>query len=250
MMPFKNAQLIKLKNTESTNLYAMNILKSNTLAEGSIILTHSQTEGKGQGVNRWESEPGKNLTATIILYPGFLKPEDQFMLTRVVSLSVCSVLDKYELPSRAMIKWPNDVFINQRKIAGILINNEITGTNISTSIAGVGLNINQKSFSEKAPGATSMKILTSKEYDLEKILSEWHESMKFWYKKLMDSEFTALEEKYLERLYLLNQPAEYIIKGEKMEATILGLAEYGMLLLEDKSGKQYKCTLQEVVFLQ
>ena len=249
-MPFKNSELIKLKSTESTNLYAMNILKSNALAEGSVVLTHSQTQGKGQGVNRWESEPGKNLTATIILYPGFLKPEDQFMLTRVVSLSVCSVLDKYEMPSRAMIKWPNDIYINQRKIAGILINNEITGTCISTTIAGVGLNINQESFSENAPGATSMKILTGIAYDLEKILSEWHESLEFWYKKLINSEFTTLEEKYLERMYLLNQPASYIIKGNQMEATIIGLAEYGMLMLKDNSGKQYICALQEVVFVK
>jgi BirA family biotin operon repressor/biotin-[acetyl-CoA-carboxylase] ligase len=183
------------------------------------------------------------------LYPGFLKPEEQFMLTKVVSLSVCSVLDNYELPSRAMIKWPNDIYINEGKIAGILINNDITGNSISQSIAGLGLNINQESFGENAPGAVSLKNLTGIEYEVKKILTEWHNSMEHWYESLMKPDFKTLDEAYLERLYRLNQPAEFIIRGKRMEATILGLAEYGMLLLKDNSGKQYICALQEVVFV-
>lgn len=248
-MSFKNAGLIELNIVESTNLYTLDFLKSNSLVEGSIVYTHAQTGGKGQGSNRWESEPGKNLTATIVLYPGFLKPEDQFMLTKVVSLSVCTVLDEYELPSRAMIKWPNDIYIHQGKIAGILINNNITGNRISQSIAGLGLNINQESFGENAPGAVSLKILTGIEYDVKKLLTEWHRSMEHWYEILMKPDFKTLDEAYLERLYRLNQPAEYIIRGKRIEATILGLAEYGMLMLKDKSGKQYVCALQEIVFV-
>jgi len=249
-MPFKNAGLIELKSTESTNLYTLNLLKSRSLEEGSIIYTEEQTGGKGQGNNRWESEPGKNLTATIVLYPGFLKPEDQFMLTKVVSLAVCTMLDNYKLPSRAMIKWPNDIYIYQGKIAGILINNDITGNNISRSIAGLGLNINQESFGENAPGAVSLKILTGIEYEVKKLLTEWHKSMEHWYEILMNPDFKTLDEAYLERLYRLNQPAEYIVRGKRMEATILGLAEYGMLMLKDNSGKQYICALQEVVFVK
>jgi BirA family biotin operon repressor/biotin-[acetyl-CoA-carboxylase] ligase len=248
-MSFTDTELIELKSTESTNLYTLDLLKSRALKEGSIVYTQEQTGGKGQGNNRWESEPGKNLTATIVLYPGFLKPEEQFMLTKVVSLSVCSVLDNYELPSRAMIKWPNDIYINEGKIAGILINNDITGNSISQSIAGLGLNINQESFGENAPGAVSLKNLTGIEYEVKKILTEWHNSMEHWYESLMKPDFKTLDEAYLERLYRLNQPAEFIIRGKRMEATILGLAEYGMLLLKDNSGKQYICALQEVVFV-
>jgi BirA family biotin operon repressor/biotin-[acetyl-CoA-carboxylase] ligase len=248
-MSFTDTELIELKSTESTNLYTLDLLKSRALKEGSIVYTQEQTGGKGQGNNRWESEPGKNLTATIALYPGFLKPEEQFMLTKVVSLSVCSVLDNYELPSRAMIKWPNDIYINEGKIAGILINNDITGNSISQSIAGLGLNINQESFGENAPGAVSLKNLTGIEYEVKKILTEWHNSMEHWYESLMKPDFKTLDEAYLERLYRLNQPAEFIIRGKRMEATILGLAEYGMLLLKDNSGKQYICALQEVVFV-
>jgi BirA family biotin operon repressor/biotin-[acetyl-CoA-carboxylase] ligase len=248
-MPFNKAELIELKSTESTNLYTLSLLKSRSLEEGSIIFTQEQTAGKGQGSNCWESEPGKNLTATIVLHPGFLKPEDQFMLTRVVSLSVCTVLDNYDLPSRAMIKWPNDIYINEGKIAGILINNDITGNNISQSIAGLGLNINQESFGENAPAAVSLKMLTGVEQEVKRLLTEWHKSMEQWYENLMKHDFKTLDEAYMERLYRLNQPAEFIIRGKRMEATILGLAEYGMLLLKDNRGKQYICALQEVVFV-
>lgn len=249
-MPFSQAELIQLQSTGSTNQYALNLIKTRSLGEGSVVYTQSQTHGKGQGNNRWESEPGKNLTATIVLYPTFLKPEHQFMLTKVVSLSVCSLLDNYMLPYRAMIKWPNDIYVDQNKVAGILVNNEISGNTITQTIAGLGLNINQESFSVNAPGAISLKMLTGNEFDLNKILTEWHSSMEYWYKKLLKPDFKSLDKAYLERLYRLNQPAEYVIRGERMEATILGLAEYGMLLLKDNSGKQYKCALQEIVFVK
>lgn len=249
-MPFSQAELIFLQTTESTNLFALNLLKTRPLGEGSVIYTQSQTQGKGQGNNRWESEPGKNLTATIVLYPTFLQPENQFMLTKIVSLSVCSMLDNYGLSHRAMIKWPNDIYINQNKVGGILINHEIAGNKISMTIAGLGLNINQESFSELAPGAASLKMITGNEFDLNEILTEWHKSMENWYRKLMKQDYKSIDAAYLERLYRLNQPAAYIIRGERMEATILGLAEYGMLLLKDNSGKQYKCALQEIVFVK
>lgn len=249
-MPFSQAELIQLKSTGSTNQYALNLIKTRSLGEGSVVYTQSQTQGKGQGNNRWESEPGKNLTATIVLYPTFLKPEHQFMLTKVVSLSVCSLLDNYMLPYRPMIKWPNDIYVNQNKVAGILINNEISGNTITQSIAGLGLNINQESFSVNAPGAISLKMLTGNEFDLHKTLTEWHSSMEQWYKKLLKQDFKSIDIAYLDRLYHLNQPAEYLIRGERMEATILGLAEYGILLLKDSSGKLYKCALQEIVFVK
>ncbi len=249
-MTFNNAEFIYLDTTESTNLYALELLKSKKLADGSVIATHTQTRGKGLENNQWESEPGKNLTATIVFYPSFLSPERQFRLTKVISLSVCTLLDKLDLPQTSLIKWPNDIYANHHKIAGILINNEITGNRISSSIAGLGLNINQDSFSRNVPFAISLKMLTGKEYIVKDILTDWHKNVIYWYDKLISPVSTQLDDAYMDRLYLLNQPADYEIRGEKMTATIKGLAEYGMLLLENKSGKQYKCALKEVVFIR
>lgn len=249
-MTFDNAEFIYLDITESTNLYTLELLKSKKLADGSVIATHTQTRGKGLEKNHWESEPGKNLTATIVFYPSFLSPERQFQLTKVISLSVCTLLDKLKLPHASLIKWPNDIYVNHHKIAGILFNNEITGNCISSSIAGLGLNINQESFSRNVPFAISLKMLTGKEYIVNDILTDWHKNVIYWYDKLISPASAQLDDAYLERLYLLNQSAVYEIRGERMAATIKGLAEYGMLLLENKSGKQYKCALKEVVFVR
>jgi len=224
------------------------LLKTGNLAEGSVVCSKAQTNGKGQEGNTWESEAGKNLTATIVLYPGFLKPEFQFQLTRIISLSVCSVLDKLSLPYRSMIKWPNDIYIDKQKVAGILIKNEISGNSISGSIAGLGLNVNQNSFPASITGAVSLFMLTGKQYDLDDILTDWHSSVAYWYGKLADGNGAIIENAYLERMYLLNKPSEFTIRGEKMTATIRGLAEYGMLLLEGSDGSFYKCSLKEVVF--
>ncbi|NTW23273.1 MAG: biotin--[acetyl-CoA-carboxylase] ligase [Lentimicrobium sp.] len=249
-MTFDNSEFIFLDSTESTNLYALELLKSRRLNDGSVIVAHTQTRGKGQENNQWESTPGKNLTATIVFYPAFLSPERQFQLTKVISLSVCTLIDKLILPKKSLIKWPNDIYVSHHKIAGILINNEITGNRISCSIAGLGLNINQESFSINAPLAISLKMITGKEYILNDILTDWHKNVIYWYEKLLNPVTSQLDDAYLERLYLLNQPAEYEIRGERMTATIRGLAEYGMLLLENKNGKQYKCALKEIVFIR
>lgn len=247
-MIFENSEFIRLDSTGSTNQYMTDLLKTGNLAEGSVVCSKAQTNGKGQEGNTWESEPGKNLTATIVLYPRFLKPEFQFQLTRIISLSVCSVLDKLSLPYRSMIKWPNDIYIDNRKVAGILIKNEISGNSISGSIAGLGLNVNQNSFTSSITGAVSLLMLTGKQYDLEDILTDWHSSVAYWYEMLVKGNNKIIESTYLERMYLLNQPSEFIVRGEKMTATIRGLAEYGMLLLEGSNGSFYKCSLKEVVF--
>ncbi|MFH1121403.1 MAG: biotin--[acetyl-CoA-carboxylase] ligase [Bacteroidota bacterium] len=247
-MIFKNFEIIKLGSTGSTNQYASDLLNTRELGEGSVIVAYAQTQGKGQESNIWESEPGKNLTATILLYPSFLKPEYQFQLTKVISLSVCTTLDRLNLPFQSMIKWPNDIYLNSRKTAGILIKNEISGNCISGSIAGLGLNINQETFSAGAPGATSLRLVSGKLYDPDEILTDWHINVAFWYENLKNGETSILDEAYLKRMYLLNQPSVFIIRGEKMTATIKGLAEYGMLLLEGNNGKKIKCSLKEVIF--
>jgi BirA family transcriptional regulator, biotin operon repressor / biotin---[acetyl-CoA-carboxylase] ligase len=247
-MLFDKCEIIRLSSIGSTNQYLSEILNTNTLAQGSIVTAYDQTQGKGQDNNGWESEPGKNLTVSIVLYPVFLKPELQFQLTMVVSLSVCETLDNYPLPERAQIKWPNDIYIGNRKIAGILIKNEIMGNSISCTIAGLGLNINQAGFTDNAPGAVSLRMLTNKEYDIDKILTDWHNNLAHWYERLMNKEFRKINDAYLDRFYLLNQQYEFIIRGERIEATIRGLAEYGMLLMEGTDGKQYICSLKEVVF--
>lgn len=248
-MLFRKAQIIKLESTRSTNQYISELMRTRQLNEGTVISAYSQTNGKGLEDNIWESEAGKNLTISVLLYPTFIKPELQFQLTKVVSLAVCKTLDAYELPLSAAIKWPNDIYLGNRKIAGILIKNEISGSHISATIVGLGLNVNQEVFSKNAPGAVSLKMLTGNNFDTEIILTEWHKNLAYWYEKLMNADNNLLDKTYLERLYQMDEPAEYIIKGERKMATIKGLAEYGMLRLVGNDGLEYTCSLKEVEFV-
>lgn len=249
-MKFTDSQIIELESVDSTNKYLSNLLNSKTLPEGSVVWAHAQSHGQGQSDNVWESEPGKNLTASFVLYPHFLEPEYQFFLTMIISLSVCTALDKLQLPASAMIKWPNDIYLNRQKVAGILIKNDLIGNRISKTIAGIGLNINQLSFNDTIPDAVSLRMITGKDYNVADLLTECHDSMAFWYTKLMKGETGSLEKAYLSRLYLLNEPAWFEIKGKKVEAVIGGLAAYGMLRLTGNQGEEYICDLKEIKFLR
>jgi len=141
--------IITVESVASTNSYLKELAHSRTLDEGTVIVTRNQTAGKGQQGNAWESEAGKNITCSILLYPSFLPVQHFFLLSEVISLGVKETLDAYT--DGITIKWPNDIYYCERKIAGILIENEITGSNISMSVAGIGVNVNQEQFLSDAP---------------------------------------------------------------------------------------------------
>ena len=124
------------------------LLKKKKLLKGTIVYTNYQSAGQGQSGNKWESEDGKNLLISIVLFPSFIKPADQFHISMTISLGICDFLKRY-IPG-CSIKWPNDIYVNNDKIAGILIENFILGNKIENTIAGIGLNINQDKFSGDA----------------------------------------------------------------------------------------------------
>lgn len=248
-MTILHPQIIRLDETTSTNDYLEEFLTKAPLPEGSVVLVRHQTHGKGQENNHWESEPDKNLTFSLVLYPHFVRAEQQFVLTQVLSLSLCALLDELNLPKKAMIKWPNDIYVGQRKIAGMLIKNNITGNYISQTIAGIGLNVNQLSFTENAPNAISIATIGGKEYDKNALLTMWHTLFMRQYENLEKGNFTQIHNAYLSRFYRLNEMADYIIENEKQRATITGIGEYGMLKLTADDGREFTCGMKEVVFL-
>lgn len=248
-MKSKLPGMIKLSETASTNDYMEMLLNTTNPEEGLIVYAKYQTSGKGQENNRWESEAGKNILATAVLYPYFLRPDQQFFLTMVVSLSVCTLISKTEPTLQPMIKWPNDIYLNNKKIAGILIKNALSGNSIQHTITGLGMNINQTSFSANAPLAVSLSGITGKTYHIPTLLTNWHESMMWWYSQLRENRFSMLEAAYLDRLYLIHQPAEFIINGKRLTAMIAGIGEFGKLRLNGEDGSEYLCDLKEVVFI-
>lgn len=251
---FPKNRVVEVPETPSTNKLVEEILTQEAIPEGSVYYTLNQTAGIGQADNHWESEPGRNLTATIILRPEFLEAAEQFYLTIVLSLSVSDTVNYYSgtesagerNSQRAQIKWPNDIYFRHRKIAGILIKNYISGTTISASVAGVGLNVNQVEFKE-APDAISLKIITGAEFDIKGILTKWHEFLAFYYEKLKTDKKSLLE-LYLSRLYMLGIEANYLIHERMVRAYIAGVDKHGLLVLNDRNGKKYVCGLKEIVY--
>jgi BirA family biotin operon repressor/biotin-[acetyl-CoA-carboxylase] ligase len=161
--------IIKLDEVNSTNT-AM-ALMGDEAVHATVLRAVTQSAGRGQRGNSWESEPGKNLTFSICLRPQHIPARTQFELSMAVSLGVVHALDAFIDPKRVKIKWPNDIYVDDLKIAGILIENSIDGTVIRRSIVGIGLNINQLTFVSDAPNPVSLAALTDRTYDLDAMLT-------------------------------------------------------------------------------
>lgn len=246
-MTFRH-NFIFFDKVDSTNMRAADLFLKQPLPEGTLIYAGRQTAGSGLGENKWYSEPGMNITASVVLFPDFLPAEDQFKLTMVMSVSICHMLESLDSRLKPQIKWPNDIYLNHRKVAGMLIKNNISGNTISQTIAGIGLNVNQTVFDARAPLAISLSMITEQKYDIVDLLTKWHVELGQTYHLLKSGKAYKIEKEYLDRFYRLNQWANYTINGEKLRAKITGTGEYGMLQLTAEDGRKFSCGLKEVVF--
>ena len=191
--------IIPVESAASTNDFLKELAHNQILEEGTVVITRNQTAGKGQRGNVWESETGKNITCSILLYPSFLSVQRYFLLSEAVSLGVKETLDAFT--GGITVKWPNDVYYQERKIAGILIENELMGDKYSLSIAGIGLNINQERFLSDAPNPVSLKQITGRECDTEVILKELVQNILYRYEQLKTGDTENLIRLYHEALY-------------------------------------------------
>ncbi|MES2566436.1 MAG: biotin--[acetyl-CoA-carboxylase] ligase [Bacteroidota bacterium] len=249
---FIGKNLLFLHEVESTNTYAMNLLRNVNPMAGTVVYTDHQTKGKGQRGAVWTSEIGQNITASVILKPQFLGYKQTFYLSKISALAVYDVLTEilpigqYDIK----IKWPNDILVNHKKIAGILIENSFLANLVQYSVIGIGLNINQSNFDEYARSAISLKILMNKEQDRNQILNLfcWH--LEKWYLKLKEQKLDLIDSKYLSVLFGMNQLLEFEdSNGVNFKATPAGISNEGKLILkqEDLSLKEFD--VKELKFL-
>lgn len=238
--------LIKLDRTRSTNDYAIELLLKKDVLDGTIIWALEQTKGKGEGDNKWESEAGKNLTVTIIFRPSFLLPVNQFSLLQIVALGVYDYLKTYI--DDVFIKWPNDLYVGGNKIAGILIENSIIGEEINYSIAGIGININQIKFPSSLENPISMKMLTSKHYELEESLSLLNQHIGNNYQLLKERKYKEINSRYQSVLYKLEKLSAFHFQGKMIRGKIKGVSDTGELLLELESGEIQSFGFKELVY--
>lgn len=236
---------------ESTNNYCK-LLDPNTVGEFTVICAHTQTAGIGQQGNVWVSEPHKNLTFSVILKPTFIPTAGQYQLTMALSLAIAETVDTalstFNIQHSTFIKWPNDIYVNDKKICGTLITNQISGNHISQSICGIGLNVNQTKFPDWVPNPTSMQLLTGQEYNLETILHTLLSNLEGEYNNLKDNN-SDLESRYLSRLYRLGIPSKFIYNSQTIIATITGINHFGHLQLITDTGKHLSCDLKEIKYI-
>jgi len=238
---------IQLETVSSTNQYVSETIKNELFPEGTIIWALNQTKGKGQKGNCWESEKEKNLLLSIILYPDFIKASSQFVLNKIISLGVAEFIQPFT--KEVSIKWPNDIYVKDKKIAGILIENRIMGDSIQSSIIGIGININQKDFISDAPNPISLFNITNKEYELKDCLQSLCNYLNKWYGCLLRNEFELIDSSYLNLLKNYNIFNKYLYKGVEIQAKIKGVSEYGKLIIETQERLIIECDLKELTFL-
>lgn len=240
----ESPRLIRLAEARSTNSTIREWLKREPLPEGSVILAENQTAGRGQVGNTWEAEPGKNLTFSVVLYPTCIAANEQFIISQIAALSVKETLDAYT--SDITVKWPNDIYWRDKKICGMLIENDLAGRTIYTSIIGIGLNINQEAFRSDAPNPVSLTQITGKSYDKEEVLERFLSIFYDYYLRLLQERGEEIRSAYQAALYRNDGFYPYKDDGGMFEARIHHIEPTGHLILELPDGCLRRYAFKEV----
>lgn len=221
-----------------------------------VVVAEYQTAGRGCGSNTWESERGKNLTFSVLLHPTEIPADCQFRISEAVSVAICETLERWFRPLSpsdsspdsgeqvVTIKWPNDIYVGDKKICGILIENQLRGRLISDSIVGIGLNVNQTVFRSDAPNPVSLAQLTGHEEDREALLQAFLQRLSV----TMEMESEALMEAYRSRLYRREGFHRFSDSRGEFEAKVMNVLDDGRLVLLDTEGKARMYAFKEVVF--
>ena len=230
----------------STNTEAQELLRKGEPPEGSVVYTDYQTSGRGQAGNKWVSEKGKNLLFSIILYPQVISPGNQFLISIFISLGLCDFLERHTGDVR--IKWPNDIYVRNDKIAGILIENSLMGETIENSVAGIGVNLNQDGFSSDGIKAISLKMASGKEYNNRESLNELLRDLDHRYKQMLYGDPLAVMNDYLSRLYRYREWHIYRSDKELFEGRITRVLPDGKLQVENRAGSVSEYSFKEISF--
>lgn len=232
-----------LQECASTNLEA----RDDKYVHGDAIVAIRQTAGRGQRGTKWDSRPGENLTFSLVLEPVFLPAAQQFLLSEAVALSVADTLAAQGIDAR--IKWPNDIYVGDRKICGILIEHDLRGANLSRSIAGIGINVNQTEFPEWVPNPTSMALETGGTFDIHDVFATFYDKFSARYSSLEEGEQERIEEDYRYLLYRLDQSRRYSIPGRgEVEGTIRSVEPSGRLIVEI-DGEMHGFLFKEIEYI-
>ena len=242
--PFR---FVHLNETSSTNSYLQALCSQQPVEELTTVITDFQTAGRGQRGNSWESQIGKNLLFSFVLFPKFLEARRQFLISQIISLAIKDELDIYT--TDISIKWPNDIYWKEKKICGMLIENDLMGKLINQSIAGIGININQETFFSQAPNPVSLLQITQKEYDIFTILKNIMIRIQDYYTLLQQNQVELIANHYKESLFRKNGLHLYKDANGIFLARIVQVEPEGRLILEDEGLKKRDYMFKEVEYI-
>ena len=247
---FIGKNMLFLTEVDSTNTYATNLLRNVNIHEGTIVYTDKQTQGRGQRGAVWFAESGANITASVILRPTFLGVSKSFYLSKISALALHDVMAEFLNPSQydIKIKWPNDILVNKKKIAGILIENQFNGSIINTAVVGIGLNVNQQDFGDLKSLSTSLKLLSNTEFDRTDVLKKLAGYLEKWYLLLKAGKTELIDTTYFKYLFGYNTLLSFKneLSGNDFVGTIKGVSITGKLLIEDMDKNTHEFEVKEV----
>lgn len=244
---FIGSTVIRLQRVDSSNNYARQLLHDKMPIEGTVIIANEQTSGRGQRSNSWVTEADKNLTCSYILRPAFLAAKDQFMLSAAVALAVFDTISEL-LPKRNIkIKWPNDLLVGKKKIAGILIENSLRGMNLENSIIGIGLNVNQIDFPVEL-NATSIQLESQQNINIDDVLNSLSTQLEKYYLQIREGRFEDVLKSLNNNLFGIRQSLSLIINGTEETVTVVGIHDTGELVLERADGTLSKHQHHEITW--
>lgn len=227
---FLGKYFIDLSSVASTNEYAAQLLAKGTVLNGTIVSTFNQTKGKGSHNNQWISKAQKNISISLILYPQFLNIAHQFYLNIAICVGITDFLHK-NFNQCFKIKWPNDIYYQNQKLGGLLIENVIQGNQLKSSTVGIGLNINQMEFPAHLPNPVSLKQITHTTFELYTFLEKLIPIIEQRYLQLEQGAFKTLKSVYLERLYRFGEAALYTFDGQTQTGCISDIDKQGKLVI-------------------
>lgn len=237
---------IALDETGSTNRYARELPEDQNHGL-TLVTAEFQTAGRGAGTNRWESERSQNLLFSLISYPKGLLANQMFALSEVTALAIRDTLSSYT--PGFQIKWPNDIYYNDKKISGMLIENDLRGKWVHRSIIGVGVDINQTRFLSDAPNPVSLAQILGKAVERNQVLNSILLQFNHYYGMMEREQFSELHNRYMLHLYRRNALHPYADATGTFQARIIDVEPTGHLVLECQNGEQRRYDFKEVSFL-
>lgn len=226
---FLGKKVVFLPQCHSTNDELARLARNKKIPEGTVIYTDHQISGKGQRGNEWFDKPGENVLLSLLLKPRFLSVQKQFYLNLATGLSILDLLKSYVPGKQVKLKWPNDVYIESKKVSGILIENILRGSSIEWSVNGIGLNLNQED--DLPQNATSVFVESGSKVDRLDFIDELVYWIEVWYRKLIDGSFNDVLDSYHETLYWINEVHIFKAQGREFRGTIKGIDSTGRLII-------------------